>query len=65
MTQNPLFVNQMTQTLFFTAFIDEVEKSWHKRLENMILSQLKIGKHQALIFIIKFSDKENRQSKIF
>ena len=31
----------------------------------MIQSQLKIGKHETLIFIIKFSDEENRKSKIF
>ena len=31
----------------------------------MIQSQLKIGEHKALIFFIKFSDEENRKSKIF
>ena len=47
MTQNNLFVNQMTQNTLFTAFIATEEKSKHTRLENMILGQLKIGEHQA------------------
>ena len=35
------------KTLYFTAFMATVEKSYHTYLENMNLSQLKMEEHQA------------------
>ena len=47
MTQNTVFVSQITQNTPFPTFMATVEKSKHLCLENMILGQLKMGEHQA------------------
>ena len=47
MTQNTVFVSQITQNTPFPTIMATVEKSKQLCLENMILGQLKIGKHQA------------------
>ena len=48
-TENTLFVNQITQNTLFTAFMVTVTDSWQNHnLDNMmILGQLKIGENQA------------------
>ena len=47
MTQNTVFVSQITQNTPFTTFMATVDKSKHLCLENMLLGQLKMGEHQA------------------
>ena len=47
-TENTLFVNQITQNTLFTAFMVTVTDGWQiHNLDNMILGQLKIGERQA------------------
>ena len=46
MTQNTLFVNQMTQHSILRHLW--LKESYPTRLENMILSQLRIGELQAI-----------------
>ena len=43
-----LFSHQMTQTLYFTAFMSTVKKKYHMRLENMLLGQLKMGERPCV-----------------
>ena len=47
MTQNTVFVSQITQNTPFPTFMATVAKSKHLYLENMILGQLKVVEHQA------------------
>ena len=47
-TENTLFVNQITQNTLLTAFMVTVTDGWQiHNLDNMILGQLKIGERQA------------------
>ena len=55
MTQNTLFGNQMTQTLYFTAFMTTVEKMVSYELGEHRVGQLKMGEHQTKCRALKSS----------